>query len=388
MPKKKNNRSPHGAGSIYQRKDGRWVAQFIYIDSVTSQEKTKYLYRKSQGEAQKALTAALAKVHIGTYVEPSKLLLQEWMQTWMETYKKPRAKSTQIKYQNDINNHIKPSLGSIPLSRLTPHRIQSAVNQWQGKGLSPKSIRNIALMLSGALTQASKLGYISQNPCNLIDLPTVPKVMKKALDIEDITRFFEVAKGNPYESLYIIDLFLGARQSELLGLSWDCVDFTDKTIHLYRQLSRFIIKGEGVRYEFLPLKECKERRVFPPQIVFDALKEVKTVQNEWAEKAGEIWYNPENLVFTNEIGHHVNHVTVARHLKKLLKEIGLGNESFHTLRHTSGSLAIEAGANLKAVQENLGHATASYTLATYIHTTEAIQKNAADVVNEYLKNKL
>ena len=109
-------------------------------------------------------------------------------------------------------------------------------------------------------------------------------------------------------------------------------------------------------------------------------------QNEQRKRAGDLWYEPfPNLVFENAFGKHFTHCTVRKHFKKSVAEIGLPEERFHNLRHNYTARALESGDPVKVVQDNLGHATADFTLKVYAHGTTEAQIKSAKNMNERIK---
>lgn len=104
------------------------------------------------------------------------------------------------------------------------------------------------------------------------------------MDIDDVSTFLQAIKGDPYELPLFVDLFTGLRQGELLGLTWDCVDFEKGTLLINKQHNR--AKGEK-EYHFSPLKNSRPRCLTPASAVMDALREQKKRQQEWAEAADQ-----------------------------------------------------------------------------------------------------
>lgn len=181
-----------------------------------------------------------------------------------------------------------------------------------------------------------------------------------------------------------MDLFTGIRQGEIIGLSWDCVDFERGVINVVKQL-RKDHRG-GSTYEFSSLKNGKTRVITPAPVVFDVLRKVKRQQEEWAKCAGDSFNNRHNLVFTNEIGSHLTSVTVYNHLKAILKRIGLENTRFHDLRHTYATISLQNGDDIKTVSDNLGHATVAFTLDVYGHVTDQMRKASAERMQTFIDN--
>lgn len=377
---RKKNRAAHGAGSVYQRQDGRWVAQYIYHDHVNNTEKTKYIYRKTQREAQKALTAVLAEIDAGSFIEDSKITLKEWLNIWLNEYN-PDVKPLTLKsYRTQIDKHIVPALGASKMFSLKPHQIQKFYNQLSER-LSPKTIKNIHGVLHKALKQAVELEYIPKNPSAICKLPRVIKPEITPLDKTQLSAFFEAIRNDSFENIYLIDLFTGMRQSEIIGLTWDCIDFEKGTIYIYRQWQK--LKGA---YSFTSLKNNKTRTIKPAAYVIELLNKVYHEQLEWRLKAGSVWQNSENFVFTNELGEPLKHETVRLHFKKAVQKAGFPDLRFHDLRHSFAVLSISLGDDVKTVQENLGHHSAAFTLDTYAHVTESMQNDSSERMNNFIKN--
>ena len=101
--------------------------------------------------------------------------------------------------------------------------------------------------------------------------------------------------------------------------------------------------------------------------------------------AGEAWNNSWDLVFTNELGGHLSHFTVYIHFKRIVKELGMPEERFHDLRHSFAVASIESGDDIKTVQSNLGHATASFTLDVYGHVSQKMRQQSADRMEEFIQ---
>ena len=151
------------------------------------------------------------------------------------------------------------------------------------------------------------------------------------MEQKDIASFLKVLEGDKYGRLYQVTLFTGLRQGEVLGLTWDCVDFDRCTLYINKQLQK--TKKVGGDYALVPTKNSRGRIVMVAGSVIELLKEEKRWQEQKRELAGSAWDNSWNLVFTNELGRHLCHVTVYKHFKETVKKIGLPEERFHDLRH-------------------------------------------------------
>ncbi len=382
---RKQTRNAQGGGTIRWRSDGRWEARYTKgRDPGTGKQIQKSIYGKTQAEVRKKLQQACIAIDEGTYMEPSKLTVGEWLEIWVENYTENLKPYSKKSYNTQIKKHIKPALGAIKLTSLNTVEIQRFYNRLlkgveDNEPLSPKTIKNIHGVLHKALKQAVEIGYLKYNVSEACKLPRVQKVNIKPLEEKEIAAFLEAVKGHQYENIYVVDLFTGMRQGEILGLTWDCINFKNGTIFIYRQLQK--IEGE---YRFVSLKNDKARRIMPAPAVMRVLQNQKRIQNEWKLKASTAWENSE-LVFTNQLGGHLSHFTVYKHFKRIVREIGVPNARFHDLRHSYAVVALQAGDDLKTVQETLGHHAASFTLDVYGHVSERMMRDSSKRMEEFIK---
>ena len=227
---------------------------------------------------------------------------------------------------------MKPALGSVKLEQLNTPQIQQFYNRLQrDKGLSAKTVKNVHGALHKALNQAVKIGSIRHNSANACDLPKVYQKEIAPLEQAEISMFLEAIQGHPYELLYLVTLFTGMRQGEVLGLTWDCVDFQDNTLYINKQLQKS--QKVGGEYRLIPTKNGKARLITVAPSVMAALKRQKVRQAEARLYAGPAWENKEGFVFTNAMGGHLAHFTVYKEFKKIVCSIGLDSARFHDLRH-------------------------------------------------------
>ena len=183
--------------------------------------------------------------------------------------------------------------------------------------------------------------------------------------------------------VYYVTVFTGLRQSEVLGLTWDCVDFNRNTLLINKQHNK--IKGTSI-YAFSSLKNDKPRVLEVADAVMDAIKKQKAQQDRWAELYDGIWSNPDNLVFTTKTGRYLCNQTVYLDFKKIVRRLGNGAVRFHDLRHTFAVNSLRTGDDIKTVQENLGHHTAAFTLDTYAHVTSGMRKESANRMEQYIQS--
>ena len=185
-----------------------------------------------------------------------------------------------------------------------------------GKGLSPKTAINFHGVFHRALKKAVNIGLIRSNPTDACIRPCGERKPIRPLEDEEVGAFLRAIEGHRFASLYLVDLFTGMRQGEILGLTWDCVDFRRGTIFLYRQLQQRQAKGD-FGYYFTSLKNGKSRTITPAPTVMRVLQAQRKAQNEMRLRAGAAWHNDEELVFTDELGRPLSRRTVYKNFKQI-----------------------------------------------------------------------
>lgn len=142
-------------------------------------------------------------------------------------------------YLRNCHNYITPMLGKVRLAVLNAPQFQRFYNGLlTEKKLSPKTVRDIHGVFHRALEQAVKLGMIRSNPTDLFELSKVRRKEIRPMEQEEITSFLKAIEGSKYELVYRVMLFTGMRQGEVLGLTWDYVDFEHNALYVSKQLQK------------------------------------------------------------------------------------------------------------------------------------------------------
>lgn len=378
-------RSASGSGSIRKKTVTRGGKSYTYWearvtvgrDPGTGKQVQRSFSGKTQKEVREKMQAAAVSITEGTYLEPSKMTVGQWLDVWHKEYLGGVKTSTKETYAKIIRNYLKPSLGSLKLQSLVPHHVQTIINGLAD--LAPETIHGIHRVLSAAMEKAVELDYIQKNPASKCSLP---RKVRKEIHPLDTAAFIKGIEGDPFELLFKVDLLTGMRQGEILGLKWDCVDFKEGTIQISTQLQYH--KGG---YYFTSPKSGKRRTIAPAPRVMDYLKEQKRRQAEARLRAGELWED-SGLVFTDDAGRHLRVHTVYLHFKRIVKAIGFPEARFHDIRHTYAVNSIRAGDDIKTISENMGHATVAFTLDVYGHVTKQMKKDSGAKMEAFMKNVL
>lgn len=385
MPQSKRTTSGMGSirkvtkvvkGKEYTYYEARYTEGF---DPRTGKQIQRSITDKSKKVVAQKLKAAVAAIDAGTYKAPCKMTVAQWLDIWVAEYLNSVKPLTKHNYNKQVQKHLKPALGAARLETLDTHTIQRFYNSLIASGLSPKTVKNVHGILHCALQQAIACDYIYRNPADACKLPKVTKPEIKPLEPEEIARLLKEAEQDDYCNLFIVAMFTGMRQGELLGLAWECVDFNSGIITVKQQL-----QCKDGNYFLETPKSGKNRTILPAPIVMDALRNQLQRQQKEQEQAGKMWDNQFNLVFTDALGKYLVRRTVVKHFKKISQRAGISDDArFHDLRHSFAVSSLYAGDDIKTVQANLGHATAQFTLDVYGHVTQKMRQDSANRMQKF-----
>jgi integrase len=371
-------RRPNGEGTVFQRKDGRWVTRLSLGNG-----KYKYHYFKTQREALKKRTFLLAAQQAGLPVDtPERLTLGNFLTEWLETVVRPKVKaSTFISYEVEVRRHLTPGLGTVKLSKLRPQQIQAYYQGRLSAGCSPQTVQYQHKILRSALKTAVRWGLVARNVGEQVDAPRVPRRPVRAFSIEEARQFVQAVVDDRLEALYVLTLTSGLRRGEVLALKWEDVDFEAGTLAVRRTFGK--VKGG---WELTEPKTPDSRRVVkPPALALESLKRQRARQLEQRLKAGAAWQD-SGLIFTTTIGTAIDGDNLRKEFQKKLRDAGLEPMPFHSLRHSAATLMLALGVQPKVVSEMLGHSRISITMDTYSHVLPHMQDEAADRLNALLKS--
>jgi integrase len=355
-----NRKRGRGEGSIYRRKDGRWVGQYD-VDG-----KRRYIYGKTRKEVASKLTKAMAERDAGMVFDALSLSVGNYLDRWLDSRRDTLRRRTWVRYEEIVRLHLKPSLGNTKLDKVSALQIQSLYRAKLEEGLSPRTVQIIHATLYKALKQAVKWTLLSRNIVDSVDPPRVPKGEIRPLSEEQVKKLLETAQGDKLEALYILAVHTGMRSGEILGLRWQDVDLQSGTVQVRRSVF-------GGRTE-APKSANGNRSIRLTETSIRALQH--------HERASE-W------VFSTSVGTPISvHNLHNRSWKPLLARAGLPhNTRFHDLRHTCATLLLTKGVHPKIVQEMLGHFSITITLDTYSHVLPNMQEKAVEAMEDILDGK-
>lgn len=362
-------RRGHGEGSIYQRKEGRWVAELRLPGG-----SRRFLYAPTRREVQIKLAAALRAKEEGQLNTKATQTVSAYLSQWLENFARPSVRpSTYASYALHAL-HARELFGWIRLNELTPTHIQAAYAALLKRGLAPRTVWRFHMVLHRALRQAVLAGIMLRNPVDGVSRPKARHFEIRTLSTAETRRLFDTTKNLRLHALWVLLATTGLRLGEALGLKWEDIDFEMGKLSVRRGLTR----EKGVGFVLVEPKTAKSRRtVYLAPGAVAALKEHRLLQQNERQTAGDMWQEKWDLVFKSEVGKPMQHGQVSWRFHKALKEAGLPRIRIHDLRHTAATQLLERGVHPKVVQEMLGHSTITLTLDTYSHVIPGLHAQAA-----------
>ena len=384
----------------YVTKKGKKYYVVIYdgIDPATGKEKRRWVAAGNRrDDADKLVTELTKRSHRGETVVSEKLTLGQYLTTrWLPVQESRWRASTYDSYRRNIDLHVIPALGERLLDRLTAEDIdlfyasllkegrkkKSPGEKVDAKGLAPKTVHNIHVMLNKALSDAARKGTVVRNVVALADPPSLQARKRneiKAWDIDQLVTFLGAIAPHRLSPAFFLAAHTGMRRGEVLGLRWRDLDLDANRVAVRQALV-------SVAYEvsISDVKTGTSRRTIDIDAdVVGVLRDwfkTRTEEREGTEPAAD------DLVFTKDDGSWLHPDTFSQLFDRTVARIKVPVISLHDLRHTHATLLLKAGVHVKVVSERLGHANVAFTMNVYQHVLPGMQAAAADTFSLLIRN--
>lgn len=368
MPKRSNHE-----GNIRKRSDGRWEASLMmagkrqYVYGKTRQEVVIRL-QQLQGAAQRA----------GHLPNPGRRTVSDLLDAWLEVGATTLKPATLESYRNVCDTHIRPTIGTLHLSRLTPDVVQRLIAPLQKQDKTRTAVK-VYRALHRACELAVLWGWLPSNPCDRILRPTHQPERRDVWAQDELRRFLDGAQEHPLYPLYLLLIASGLRLGEALALQWSDLDFTTRRLTVQRSVRR--IRGEWV-FDLPKIRSGIRTLALPAEVVHE-LRRHKARQAEARLRLGAGWHRRE-LVFTNGTGDVLHPSVVEHNLHWLCRQIGVPKMTPHGLPHLHASLLLGEGLPIPDVSRRLGHATPGVTMSIYAHSLGAREDEVAHAIGRML----
>ena len=259
--------------------------------------------------------------------------------------------------------------------------------KFREEGLSPKTLRNYHMALHKCLQQAIKERLLVYNPCDAVTLPGGEKPEIVVFTNDQQRALVQASYRHRYGVFIRLDLCTGLRMGELLALKWEDIDFSTAQLHVRRTINR-LAKYEAHDGEnkteivFGTPKTKNSRRTIPlTRTMADELARWKQQQAQDKIRAGDK-YTDYGFIVTNEFGHYFEQKTFKDYYDRLLKDADIGHFTFHALRHTFATRALERGMDYKTLSAILGHYSVAFTMDTYVHSMDEHKRREMDKMDD------
>lgn len=349
---KKKHASP-GDGTLRQRKDGRWEYRVVVgMDADLNPVRKSFYSKDKSGRAAKAAYKQWLTDHDNN-VEEIKTVKQ-WAETWLEVYKKGKiAPKSYYNYKLYIEKHIIPAIGSLKLEEVRPIHIEKLYSEKDD--LSSSALNYIRIALNGIFESAKENRLCITNPSEKIRPPKKVSKPPCAFTKDEVAALILYAQNHKYGAYVLVPLYTGLRIGEICALTWSDIDFDTATITVSKSLST--TDETGTKYKIKPsTKTGKNRKVVLTDAGLDVFRKMK---------------HDGLFVFTSKSTEFCTPDIYRRRYDALFDDIiasgvKVNKLSPHKCRHTYATFLLSGGANIRAVQDQLGHARIT-TTEIYTH---------------------
>lgn len=309
-------------------------------------------------------------------------LLDEWLE---EAERLDLSPTTIRNYKSQVEHSIRPRLGKVLVSRLTPKHLDDLYGALKAEKLSPKSIRNVHAIVSAALHQAVRWGWIRSNVADQAKPPRVPQRRVQAPTVEVVQKVLEEAEDRDprLSPLLMLAALTGMRRGELCALRWTDIDLDKGIIDVTRSL---VVVPGGLAEK--STKTDHFRHVTLDVVAMALLSEHRAMVEEQLKDAGGMLAD-DSFVFSPFVEHTTpfRPDNVTGFFTRVRDAVGAPHVRLHDLRHFTATQLISAGVDIRTVAERLGHSDPSLTLRVYAHVIEARDRAAADIMGKVLTPK-
>ena len=376
-------------GHIRRRGKKSWaVILDLGRDAIGKRKQKWHTVRGTKKDAEAVLARLVHELGTGEYVEPSKMLVREYLERWLKDYAgQSVSPKTLERYRQIIDGNITPAIGGYGLSKLKPLHIQSFYTEAltsgrkDGKGgLSAQTVLHFHRILHRAMGQAVKWQLLARNPVDAVEPPRPERKEMVALDESGTAQLLKKLYGSILYMPVIIAVTTGMRRGELLALRWRNVDLKNGQITINQALEQ---TKDGVRFK-TPKTDRSRRGVALPSFVVDILKAHKKEQAETRLKLGPAYEN-NDLVLPRPDGTVWPPDSFSTVFAAFIRRSKLPHVRLHDLRHSHATQLLLQGVHPKVVSERLGHSKVGITLDTYSHVLPGMQEDAAEKIDISLR---
>jgi len=311
---------------------------------------------------------------------------EEYLSEWIEDHKRNVSVRTYQGYRQYLYGRIIPFFQSqkLILKDISGDHLNRLYRELFEDGLKGATIQRIHSILHLAFKAAVKRGILPFNPCERAERPKAQPFIASYYNAEEIKKLLEVAAGDELHLVILLTAYYGLRRSEVIGLKWSAIDFSEKKISIrHKVIEEF---GEPVGYDVMKTKSSYRTLPLLPQIEEELKKQLAFRERMKKAFRKGYCYDYDDYVCTNAIGQLYTPDYVTNHFGVLLNQNGLRHIRFHELRHSCASLLLAKKVPMKMIQDWLGHSDIQTTSNIYSHLDAQSKLESADVIAAALEN--
>jgi integrase len=359
-------------GHIRQRSPGHWAIVLDLREPATGKMRRKWhTFTGTKRQAQIECARLIAAVNGGTYLEPSKLTVGQFLERWLEHIKPLISPRTHERYGEIVSTNINPLVGAVVLTKLRPMQISDAYAKALASGrrdscggLAPSTVRYMHVILKAAMAQAVRWQMLAHNPVDAVDAPNI-----------------EATRGTRLRITVILAVLCGLRRGEIAALRWRNISLDKAQLAVTESAEQ---TRAGVRYK--KPKSGKGRTVALSARVVNELRTHRAQQAEELLVLG-VPLSDETFVIGQADGSPLQPRTITHQWHLLLsKNKSLPRIRFHDLRHAHATHMLSSGIHPKIASERLGHSKVGITLDLYSHVLPGMQEDAVARVDRDLED--
>lgn len=355
--------------NIYKRKDGRWEGRYIRLYDENGKAKYGYVYGKNYSDVKQRLLEK--KAYSGSQADMASkcsALYSEVLDAWLQSTRINIKESTYARYSHLIDTHIRSQLGKYQISKISTQLIEGFIENLlscgrvdNDGGLSAKTVTDILTIVKSTIDYARYNNLVVS--CNLSKL-TIKKKDKEMRVLcqseQDALIRVLIADMDLYKFGVLLSLYTGIRIGELCALQWEDLSITNSTLKVRKTMQRIQETNIGASSKTKiiitePKSDCSIRDIPLPSFLVEIARQFRD--------------HPKAYILSGERGKYIEPRTMQNRFKTYVKESGISDANFHSLRHTFATRCVEVGFELKSLSEVLGHSNVNITLNRYVHSS-------------------
>ncbi len=375
-------RRANGEGSVfYDHTKNTWVGQIELDPDASGRRVRRKFHAPTAAEARAKLSTLQAAQAAGQDPSQHDATINELVALWLARgLPATVTDNTRDNYTTLLARHVQPVLGTRKATTLTPDHIQVMLDSMARAGYSARTMRLVLSLLRRILTFGQRRGILLRNPAVLVNPPAGPSASRSGLTVDQARALLAAARTERLGNLIIVSLLLGLRPGEAAGLTWPALDLDSDPPRLRVDTS---LRRTPTGMVLAPPKTATSRRTIalPPPCT-RALQDQRHRQQAEALAAGTAWHNPDDLVFTTDVGTALDPSNVRRALDRITATAGIHHLHPHMLRHATASLLSDHGIPLEQIADLLGHRSPTITADIYRHPISDLRTPHVDFVTE------